>query len=539
MIKDYKSQDTFAHLNGHRRHPKLGFIALVSLALTATAVYASFQIFQDEEGAKNLQPEDNAVVSEEVSQASPAPENQLISLPLPGITGTADERSTSTQTRTDAPSDVAEAATQDDPALTLQSSAAESGSEKTNAAEPLTLQEPTDDSMEIASIEQAAPESDAQESLTEEANLNWIEEKVKTGDSLSKIFSRLNLSPSVLHAIVNSSKEAKELANIRPGQTMKIRLDSDGALKELIHLRSRINSLQIVADGDSYKTEVINKDLETRVIEIRGTITNSLFQSAQEAGLSDTLIMDLAYIFGWDIDFALEIRAGDSFSVVYEEQYLEGEKIRNGAILAAEFINRGKVHRAIRYEDDEGYASYFSPDGNSMRKAFLRAPVDFRRISSRFSKERFHPVLGKKRPHRGVDYAASTGTPVKAAGDGKVIFVGRKGGYGKAIILKHANRYTTLYAHLNGFKRGIKTGGRVKQGQTIGYVGKTGVATGPHLHYEFRVDGTHHNPLTVKLPAALPIENKYRKDFMKKSKPLLAKLDAISNTMVADASAKQ
>ena len=392
---------------------------------------------------------------------------------------------------------------------------------------------------QLAKIDTSASDlidTDIAESQTqEETTANWTEEKVKSGDSLARIFSRLGLSATTLHNIIHSSKEAKDLANIRPGQTIKVRLDSDGSLKELIHQRSKINSLQIVADGDSYKSDTISKELDTQVTELSGTITNSLFQSAQEAGLSDDLIMDLAYIFGWDIDFALEIRAGDTFSVVFEEHYLEGEKFRNGSILAAEFVNRGKTHRAIRYEDDEGYASYFSPDGNSMRKAFLRAPVDFRRISSRFSGERYHPVLGKKRPHRGVDYAAATGTPIKAAGDGRVEFVGRKGGYGKTIILKHANKYTTLYGHLNGYKRGIKTGSRVKQGQTIGYVGKTGLATGPHLHYEFRVNGVHRNPLTVKLPAALPIEKKYRKDFLAKSKPLLAKLDSISNTMVAEA----
>jgi murein DD-endopeptidase MepM/ murein hydrolase activator NlpD len=245
--------------------------------------------------------------------------------------------------------------------------------------------------------------------------------------------------------------------------------------------------------------------------------------------------MELANIFGWDVDFALEIRSGDRFSLIYEEEYLDGQKYGNGPILAAEFINQGKTFRALRYEDEQGRSSYFSPDGKSMRKAFLRAPVDFRRISSRFTRSRWHPVLGKKRPHRGVDYAAAIGTPIKAAGDGRVIFRGKKGGYGNTVIIKHGSQYTTLYGHLSKFRRKVKNGSRVRQGQTIGYVGKTGLATGPHLHYEFRVNGTHRNPLTVKLPAAAPLKAKYRADFSKKSAPLLARLDLISDTMVANA----
>jgi murein DD-endopeptidase MepM/ murein hydrolase activator NlpD len=245
--------------------------------------------------------------------------------------------------------------------------------------------------------------------------------------------------------------------------------------------------------------------------------------------------MELANIFGWDIDFALEIRAGDSFNLIYEEAYLDGEVFDNGNILAAEFTNRGKVFRAIRYQDDQGNSNYYSPDGSSMRKAFLRAPVDFRRISSRFRTARWHPVLGKKRPHKGVDYAAATGTPIKASGDGRVIFRGTKGGYGKTVIIKHGSQYTTLYGHMSRFNKKVKNGSRVQQGQTIGYVGKSGLATGPHLHYEFRVNGVHRNPLTVKIPAAAPIDKRYKSDFQHQSEPLLAKLDLMSRTQLATA----
>ena len=363
----------------------------------------------------------------------------------------------------------------------------------------------------------------------------WVEDEVKPGDSLAKIFSRHKLSANLLHRIVHSSKEAKKLARIKPGETLRFRLDDEGNLLELVHRQSPIRSAQILADGDGFTLNKIERGLEKRVAHSSGTITDSLYQSAQREGLSDALIMELANIFGWDVDFALEIRAGDRFSLIYEEKYLDGEKYSNGTILAAEFVNRGKVYRAIRYEDETGHGSYFSPDGNSMHKVFLRAPVDFRRISSRFTRARWHPVLGKKRSHRGVDYAAATGTPIKAAGDGRVIYRGWKGGYGKTVIIQHGQKITTLYGHMSKYRGSVKKGTRVSQGQVIGYVGKTGLATGPHLHYEFRVNGVHRNPLTVKLPPSSPIDKKYRKDFENKSAPLLAKLDQMSRTMVAAA----
>ncbi len=383
----------------------------------------------------------------------------------------------------------------------------------------------------------AAPK-DAATSETQETNGKWLEEKVKNGDSLSLIFERLELSPTLLYNITHSGEEAKALVNILPGETLRVRVDDAGAFQKLVYRRSPISTLTVTRDDEGFHSRLITKELEKRVGHLSGTISNSLYMDAQGAGLSGSLIMQMANIFGWDIDFALEIRKGDRFSVIFEEQYLNGERYRSGPILAAEFVNRGKVFRALRYEDEKGEGDYFSPDGKSMRKAFLRAPVDFRRISSRFSKSRYHPVLGKKRPHRGVDYAAAIGTPVQASGDGKVIHVGTKGGYGKTIIIQHANRYTTLYGHLNGYRKGIKRGMRVKQGQTIGYVGKTGLATGPHLHYEFRVNGVHRNPLTVKLPEATPIAKKYRDDFKLKSAPLLAQLDLFSKALTQTAAVR-
>lgn len=365
--------------------------------------------------------------------------------------------------------------------------------------------------------------------------LNWKEHRIRSGDNLATIFPKLGLGANLLHRIVNSSKTAAELARIKPGETLLAALDTEGKLQELILKHSAVRSLKILADGESFKAQVVERELEPRITHTAGTVENSLFISAQKTGLSDRLIMELANIFGWDIDFALEIRTGDSFSVVYQENFLDGEKYKDGPILAAEFVNRGRIVRAVRYVDETGRADYFTPDGKSVRKAFLRSPVDFRRISSRFQKSRWHPVLGKKRPHRGVDYAASIGTPIRASGDGKIVHRARKGGYGKAVIIEHGGGITSLYGHLSRYASKQRRGTRVRQGQVIGYVGKTGLASGPHLHYEFRINGIHRNPLTVQLPAADPIAKKYRTDFTQKAMPLLARLDALSKTMLADA----
>ena len=243
--------------------------------------------------------------------------------------------------------------------------------------------------------------------------------------------------------------------------------------------------------------------------------------------------MELAGIFGWDIDFVLDIRQGDQFTVLYEELYLDGENIGNGDILAAEFVNQGKKYQAIRYTDKGGKTDYYSLDGKSMRKAFLRSPVEFSRISSGFSLGRKHPILNKIRAHKGVDYAASRGTPIKATSNGKIVHQGNKGGYGKTIIIQHGTKYSTLYAHMSNYRKCLKQGSRVKQGQIIGYIGSSGLATGPHLHYEFRVNGVHRDPLRVKLPGAEPLDKQYIDDFMTKAESLVAQLDLVRGVQVA------
>jgi len=265
----------------------------------------------------------------------------------------------------------------------------------------------------------------------------------------------------------------------------------------------------------------------------RGVINSSLFLSAKRAGLSHSLTMDLANVFGYDIDFAMDIREGDEFEVIYEEKVVNGKRVGTGNILSARFTNRGKTYTAVRYTNKQGTTSYYNANGESMRKAFIRTPVDFARISSRFSTGRKHPILNKIRAHKGVDYAAPHGTPIKAAGDGRVTLAGRNGGYGNTVIIQHGQRYRTLYAHMQGFAKGIRNGANVKQGQIIGYIGTTGLSTGPHLHYEFQVNGVHVDPLSQKLPMADPIAASEKQRFMQLSKPLMARMDQEKATMLA------
>jgi murein DD-endopeptidase MepM/ murein hydrolase activator NlpD len=251
--------------------------------------------------------------------------------------------------------------------------------------------------------------------------------------------------------------------------------------------------------------------------------------------MSDKLVMSLAGIFAWDVDFVLDIRKGDDYYVVYEEIYQDGKYVTSGDIVAAEFNNNGRTFRAVRYVDSDGRTDYYTPEGRSLRKAFIRAPVDFTRISSAFNPNRRHPILNTIRAHKGVDYAAPSGTPIKAAGDGKIIFRGRKGGYGNCVIIQHGGNITTLYAHMSKFaKAGLNS--RVRQGDTIGYVGHTGLATASHLHYEYRLNGVHRNPRTVPLPQADPIKEEYRADFLAKAEPLLSELQHYKRTQVAMAS---
>ncbi len=356
--------------------------------------------------------------------------------------------------------------------------------------------------------------------LSAAAAINLI---VNRGDTLDQLFRRNGLSITDLHAMVNLQEASRHLRILRPGDQIGV-THEDGRVMSLTRELDEIRMLTITRGEDGYAAETVERDVEIRVSGAHGVIRNSLFGAGVAAGVSDTMIMTMANIFQWDIDFIQDVRVGDEFTVVYEELWRDGEKLRDGGILAVEFVNQGRSYRAARFQDNEGRASYFTPEGRSMRRAFLRAPVDFTRISSNFDLNRRHPVLNTIRAHRGVDYAAPTGTPIRAAGDGRIQFRGVQGGYGNTVIIEHGGGITTLYAHMSRFGE-HRQGSRVRQGDIIGYVGMTGLATGPHLHYEYRVNGVHRNPRTVPLPDADPIPAQYRADFDASTAPLWRQLE--------------
>ncbi len=366
---------------------------------------------------------------------------------------------------------------------------------------------------------------------------DWIDIGVKRGDNLAHIFKRQGLSPRDLHEILNSHELAAALKQLLPGQTISLQVDG-GNLHALKFDLDLTQTLLVTKQAGSFTSEIITIELETRVKQAQGIINESLFLAGQAAELPDKLIMELIDIYRWDIDFRLDIRKGDSFKVIYEEKYKNREKVAEGPVLAAEFNNRDRKIRTVRYERDNGLIDYFTGDGANMRKAFLRNPLEFSRISSHFNLRRKHPVLNRIRAHKGVDYAAATGTPIKATGDGSIQFIGNKGGYGKTIIVKHGGKYSTLYAHLSRYRKGLKRGRSVKQGQVIGYVGKTGLATGPHLHYEFRVNDRHQNPLTVSLPEAESVPATEMDRFKIRSSYLLSLLDSADPEQLAQYEAK-
>jgi len=358
---------------------------------------------------------------------------------------------------------------------------------------------------------------------------------VRSGDTMEQIFRRNKLNLGDLASIVRLDEAGKYIRRLRPGDKFEIRHDK-GQVIRIYRELDLTNALVVSRSESGFTSEIIDRPIELRRRLAYGRIETSLFESAVDAGMPDKLIMNLAGIFAWDVDFVFDIRRNDDYFILFEEIYRNGKYISDGEIVAAEFNNNGRSFRAVRYIDSSGRSDYFTPEGRSVRKAFIRAPVDFARISSSFNPRRKHPILNTIRAHRGVDYAAPPGTPIKAAGDGKVIFRGRKGGYGNAIILQHGGNITTLYGHMSRYANSSRLGKRVKQGQTIGYVGSTGLATAAHLHYEYRLNGVHRNPRTVTLPQAAPIKNEYRDDFLTAAAPILEELDQYKRTQIAAAS---
>ncbi len=380
-----------------------------------------------------------------------------------------------------------------------------------------------------------APEIEAESSIQEPETVeeNWVRVKIRKGDSLSKIFERLNLSHKDAIAVA-SSENMKSLNYLTVGQELEIEIDSEQQFAGLKYQVNRLKSLVVSKDADGkFVTQTHEVEPTVRIRDVTAPIQGNLFSTAEKLNISNRVIGKLSTIFRWDIDFARDIQNGDRFSVIFEEKYVGDEVMATGEILAAEFIINGNITRAIRHQDKDGNAHYYTPEGKSLKKAFMRNPLKFVNITSGFTHRRYHPKLKRWRAHKGVDYGAPRGTPIMTTADGVIEHLGRKNAYGKTIVINHGQGYSTLYAHMNGYKKGLKKGSKVKQGQIIGYVGRTGLATGNHLHYEFRVKGKHVNPLAVDLPRSLPIDSEELNEFIAQSEKWVRRLDVLQGQSVA------
>ena len=352
----------------------------------------------------------------------------------------------------------------------------------------------------------------------------WREERVQRGDTIGSLLARAGVDDSVAMVYLRTNADARPLYQLRPGRPVRVAIDDDGNLLALRFLTGTGELLTIARDGAGFAAATSPPAVEARLTLRAGEIRSSLFGAADEVGLPDAITMALADIFAGDIDFYHDLRAGDRFTVVYETRYVDGDPVGTGRVLAAEFVNRDRTFRAFLRRGADGGEAYYTEDGQTLRKAFLRSPVEFSRISSGFTQARFHPILQTWRAHRGIDFEAPTGTPVRATGDGIVTFAGAQGGYGNVVMVKHAGTYSTVYAHLSRFAGPARVGTRVRQGETVGYVGQTGWATGPHLHYEFRIADEARDPLTIALPNAVPIAPEERAAFMAAIAPYVAEL---------------
>ena len=380
--------------------------------------------------------------------------------------------------------------------------------------------------VEEISLPTAAHEAD-------NSNIFWRTERAQRGDTIVELLRRLNVDDPDASHYLRTSKETESLQRLATGKDIQVETLADGSLLSLRYLNNKGNQVVIEKKDGRLVAKTLSAQIEKRVFMRTGDISSTLFAATDVAGMSDTAANQLADIFSGDIDFHRDLRKGDKFSVIYEMNYSNGEPVSTGNILAAEFTNQGRQYRALYFEMNKNIGSYFSPDGKSMRKAFLRSPIEFSRVSSGFKLSRFHPVLNKWRAHKGVDYAAAIGTKVKVTADGTVDFVGKQGGYGNVVIVNHQGRYTTVYGHLSRFASGLHRGQRVAQGEIIAYVGQTGLATGPHLHYEFKINGQHHDPLRVALPDARPINAAQKATFQAATSSINERLNMLSGNLLA------
>lgn len=362
----------------------------------------------------------------------------------------------------------------------------------------------------------------------------WYKDFVRRDDTLQSLLSRLNIRNREAYDFVRNNNVASQIASaLIPGRQIEAETDAEGNLINLEYQLAADQYISIKKSGDTYESEQIQRELEIRPILKSARITSSLFSATDAANIPDSIAIQLADIFESEINFHTDLRNGDQFNVIYEGSYHQGALLKTGEVQAAEFVNNGKTYRAIGFKGNDGKMQYFTPEGKSLHKSFLRSPLEFTRVSSGFSLARYHPVLQRVRAHKGVDMAAPTGTRVKASGDATVSFVGRKGGYGNVIVLKHNQGISTVYGHLSRFAPGLRAGKKVSQGEIIGFVGMTGVATGPHLHYEFLLNGQHRDPMKVALPKANPIDSSKRAEFEVVSQQLSAQLILLNSSNIA------
>jgi murein DD-endopeptidase MepM/ murein hydrolase activator NlpD len=371
------------------------------------------------------------------------------------------------------------------------------------------------------------------DTAAEESAQYWREERIQRGDTIGSLLARLQVTDPEAIAYLRGARHVRSLYQLVPGRTVRAVTTDDGELVKLRYLRGDGTELTVDRRGDDFLAREQALPTERRLRMSSGEIQSSLFAATDAAGLSDSVAVQLADVFSSEVDFHRDLRPGDRFAVVFEAFYSNGEFVRSGRIVAAEFTNTGRTSRAVYYQDPQGRGGYYTPEGKNMRKSFLRSPLELSRVSSGFSLSRFHPVLNTWRAHTGVDYAAPSGTRVKATADGYVQVVRRQGGYGNLIVLRHRNEYSTAYGHLSAYAKGLRVGQRVNQGDVIGYVGMTGLATGPHLHYEFRVNGVFRNPLKLAVPPGPPITAALRPAFENSLRPLLEQLSLIHELNLA------
>lgn len=361
----------------------------------------------------------------------------------------------------------------------------------------------------------------------------WRNERVQRGDTVAELLRRLNIEDDAASAYLRSAAEAESFRKLSVGNEIQAETTATGGLIALRYLGD--NGAQILIDkqNGAFRTNTLPAQLEKRLFVRTGEIKTNLYAAADAAGMPEAAANQLYELFSGDIDFHHDLRVGDKFTAVYEMTYHNGALLNTGRILSAEFINQGHAYRAIYFQKDDQHGDYYTPEGKSVRKAFLRSPIEYSRVSSGFTNSRFHPLLNQWKAHKGVDFAAPTGTRIKTTADGVVTFIGNENGYGNLIKIKHQGRYTTVYGHLSRFAQGLHRGQRVAQGDLIGYVGMTGLASGPHLHYEFKINGQHHNPMRVELPDAQPISSSYQAAFQSMADDFVARLNLLRNTNLA------